>query len=401
MEMSDHPHWAAVQKIYHTLVANGYKAYLAGGCVRDFLLGRPANDLDLATDATPDTIERLFTKTVSVGRAFGVMLVIEDGVSFEVATFRSDGAYVNGRHPEHVVFTTPEEDALRRDFTVNALFYDLHQGRVLDFVGGVEDLRRKVIKAVGDAETRFGEDHLRLLRAVRFSAQLDFEIESATFQAVRKGASLVRSVSAERIHEETFKLLKAQNPLRGLTLLEKSGLGAELFPGWTQTFARASMDFAKLFATRASDEALLWTRFLAPWVLSRTAGWKQILADYRFSKLLAKDVGKALQLLETSKDFFSASEGERLLQLRDPGAHLFLEICASLNIEPSAVSALQRRWDEWGRTMPEPLIRAADLKMVSGKELGELLKRCYLLQLQNPESTKEQIMNQALKILTT
>lgn len=422
MKLSDHPHWPTVQRIYHTLVDNGYKAYLAGGCVRDFLLGRTANDLDIATDATPDTIERLFPKTVAVGKAFGVILVVENEITFEVATFRSDGAYVDGRHPEAVVFTTAEEDAERRDFTVNALFYDLHQGRVLDFVGGVKDLEAKTIKAVGDPEARFREDHLRLFRAVRFSAQLDFEIEPATLRAVKAHALLVKTVSPERIHEETYKLLKSKNAFRGLELLESTGLGKALFPGWSSIFSRSAKQLEILFAdivapalsptvwgisepsseedANSEKEARLWMSFLAPWALSRDIGWTRILDEYRFSRSLNKNLRKALERLENTAHFFSLNPGEQLVLLGDPSVHLFLAVCEKLQIQTYCVNHLKSQWQAWGRKVPEALVRAADVKdLVQGRDMGSLLHACLVLQLGGNAATKEALIAQGLKIL--
>jgi tRNA nucleotidyltransferase (CCA-adding enzyme) len=408
MKISDHPHWPAVQRIYHTLIGNGYKAYLAGGCVRDFLLGRVANDLDIATDATPDTIETLFPKTVAVGKAFGVILVVDEGITFEVATFRSDGIYRNGRHPESVVFTTPEEDAQRRDFTVNALFYDLHEGRVLDFVGGVKDLEEKILRAVGNPEARFREDHLRLLRAVRFSAQLDFALEPATLQAVKVLSSLVKTVSPERIHEETYKLLKSQNPLRGLQLLESTGLGKALFPGWSAVYTKGEKHFELLFSNTArsqrrpplEEEASLWMCFLAPWALQKDIGWTRILDQYRFSRGLNKSLRKALERLENTAHFFMTSRGEQLALLQDPSVQLFLFVCETLGFETYHLGQLKKQWQAWGEVMPAPWVRAEDLKGVAeGREIGNALHRCYVLQLEGQASDKQALLDQVLKTL--
>ncbi|RYZ78960.1 MAG: hypothetical protein EOP06_28090, partial [Proteobacteria bacterium] len=274
--VKSHPQWPALQQVYHTLNQNGYKAYLAGGCVRDALLGRVANDLDLATDATPDTVESLFTKTVAVGKAFGVILVIVDGVSIEVATFRSDGMYADGRRPDKVVFTTPEQDAQRRDFTVNALFYDLHESRVLDFVGGVDDLQAQSLKAVGNPEARFREDHLRLLRAIRFSAQLGFELESETLKATKDLASLVKSVSSERIHDETLKLLKSRNAEKGLALMASTGIGEVLFPNFSNVYQKHKKQFQQLLPTEQKDSDFVWASFLAPWAIHKDVAWEWI-----------------------------------------------------------------------------------------------------------------------------
>jgi tRNA nucleotidyltransferase (CCA-adding enzyme) len=396
MNIQSHPHWPALEKIYHRLVDNGHKAYLAGGCVRDALLGIAANDLDLATDATPEAIEKLFPKTVAVGKAFGVMLVIEDGISFEVATFRSDGSYKDGRRPENVVFTTPEEDALRRDFTVNALFYDLHEGRVLDFVGGLKDLADKKIKAVGIPHERFQEDHLRLLRAVRFSAQLGFEIESETLSAVKDLASKAQTVSAERIHEEIYKLLKSQKPLVGLALLQETGLGKTLFRGWNSIYSKSQKEYQLLFANPQQDEAFLWVAFLAPWALHKDIEWNWILETYRFPRLLQRNLKRALEHLENPPHFFLAGLGEQLSLLGEEGVRLFVKVSSLLSIEKAACDRLLKQWQSWGEKLPDPLVKGEDLKgRFEGRELGAWLHKLYVWQLEGRFKSKEELLAQA------
>jgi poly(A) polymerase len=184
----------------------GFSAFWVGGCVRDFLLGREPGDYDIATSALPEQIEKLFKRTVAVGRKFGVMVVVENGRPFQVATFRAEADYRDGRHPEQVTFGDAEADAQRRDFTVNGLFYDPVAEKLHDWVGGEKDLRAKIIRTIGSPGERFAEDHLRLLRAVRFAAQLGFEIEPQTFAAVRTLAPKIELISAERIRDELIKL---------------------------------------------------------------------------------------------------------------------------------------------------------------------------------------------------
>ena len=174
--------------------------------MRDFLLGREPQDFDIATDAKPEQVEKLFKRTVAVGRKFGVMVVVEGGHQFQVATFRAEADYQDGRRPEKVVFSSAEADAQRRDFTVNGLFFDPIAEKLHDWVGGEQDLRAKIIRTIGAPEERFAEDHLRLLRAIRFAAQLGFEIEPQTFAAVKKLAPKIELISAERIRDELIKL---------------------------------------------------------------------------------------------------------------------------------------------------------------------------------------------------
>jgi len=218
------------------LRAAGYVSYLTGGCVRDLLLGRTPEDFDVATSARPDEVLRLFPGSGEVGAHFGVVLVREEGareqrVQVEVATFRSDLAYADGRHPEAVRFETdPQQDAMRRDFTINALMLDPETDQLLDFVGGRADLEARVIRAIGDPERRFREDHLRLLRAVRFAARLGFRIEPVTFAAIREFAPLIHGVSAERVRDEIARILTEGGARRGFELLDATGLLQEVLP---------------------------------------------------------------------------------------------------------------------------------------------------------------------------
>ena len=203
-------------EIARTLQAAGHEAWLVGGCVRDELRGATPQDYDLATDARPEAVEALFPRTHGVGKAFGVMLVLEGGRQFEVATFRAESGYADGRRPDEVTFGDAQADALRRDFTVNGLFLNPITGELRDWVGGKADLKARMLRTIGDPNERFGEDHLRLLRAVRFAAQLDFKIEPATFAAVQAHAEQINRVSAESIRDELLKLFRPPHAARGL-----------------------------------------------------------------------------------------------------------------------------------------------------------------------------------------
>jgi poly(A) polymerase len=218
------------RRLVETLRAHGHEAYLAGGCVRDLLLGSEPKDYDIATSARPEEVERLFPRTVAVGAQFGVIVVIEDGREYEVATFRTDGEYRDGRHPESVSFSNAEGDARRRDFTINGLFYDPVEERVIDYVGGRADLEARIVRAIGDPRQRFDEDKLRVLRGIRFAARLDFEIEAGTWEAICEYAPQIHVVSAERIRDELVKILTHPSRVRGFDLLDASGLLRELLP---------------------------------------------------------------------------------------------------------------------------------------------------------------------------
>lgn len=211
--------------IVRRLQKAGHTAYFAGGCVRDELLGRTPKDYDIATSATPDQVQELFDRVTDLqGKSFGVLRVMKGDQAFEVATFRNDGTYSDGRRPESVTFAGPEDDARRRDFTVNGLFLDPVAGKIIDFVGGQADLKAGLLRAIGDPEQRFREDHLRLYRAARFAAHLGFEIDPATWEAVCRLAPLGRDLAPERVRDELIRCFTGPHPQRAFDLLVGSGL---------------------------------------------------------------------------------------------------------------------------------------------------------------------------------
>ena len=274
-------------KPYHVAAAivrklrqHGYVAYFAGGCVRDALLSIPPKDIDIATSANPEQVQHLFQRTVPVGIQFGVVRVLIDEMDFEVATFRSDGVYLDGRRPADVRFSTPKEDAIRRDFTINGMFYDPDNDHLIDYVNGREDLSRKLLRAIGQASKRFAEDRLRMLRAVRFAATLSFEIEAETWLAINKEAQEIAIVSPERIRDELLKIMVNPHRLRGFDLLDKSGLLAVILP---EVEALKGCDQPEQF--HPEGDVFVHTRLMLG-LLAPDASAQQVLA------VLLHDIGK-------------------------------------------------------------------------------------------------------------
>src|SRR6266436_5302736 len=220
----------AARKIAERLRDRGHIAYFAGGCVRDMVRGLTPKDYDIATDARPENVQALFARTYAVGAHFGVIIVLENGFQFEVATFRSDEAYIDGRHPISVRFSSPEEDAKRRDFTINGMFFDPIAEKVIDFVDGRADLKAKLVRAIGDPRQRFTEDRLRMLRAVRFATVLDYKIDHHTWDALVANAGSINQISAERIRDELVRIFTSPNRARGWDLLDTSGLMPAVLP---------------------------------------------------------------------------------------------------------------------------------------------------------------------------
>jgi poly(A) polymerase len=217
-------------KIIEKLKKAGHTAYWAGGCVRDILLGIKPKDYDIVTDAKPEEVEKLLKHTKPVGKEFGVILVIEGGHTFEVATFRADKSYSDGRRPDAICFTDAGEDAKRRDFTINGMFYDPLKDEIIDCVGGKKDLEARLIRFIGDPHKRILEDHLRILRAVRFKNQFDFQYHPKTYEALKKHAKLIKKISSERIRDELNKMIEYKNRAKAFEELSELGILEEIIP---------------------------------------------------------------------------------------------------------------------------------------------------------------------------
>lgn len=384
-----HSHWGAASKILNTLQGQGKIAWLAGGCVRDALLGRNFTDLDIVTDATPDEIVQFFTKTIPVGINFGVVNVVEDGVSLEVATLRTDGSYKDGRRPESVEWATPEGDAERRDFTVNALFYDPVKKTVIDYVGGRRDLSAKVIRAVGEPLKRFEEDKLRLLRAIRFVAQLGFSIEENTWAAIVKMSEEFQGVSFERIYQEWIKILKSKDPTESLRLLFESGLGEKIFPEVSKASAKKNiLLFHELNLAHPAGRMMALFQELSVKELSSLLDRmkypkkesKQILDEYRFYqdwKSKPEFTFKTLQL-------FDRCRAEAVTPLLSTyGIAKFTDFYLSL-------------CDQAG-SLPKPLLdgeSAIRQGLKPGPEMGRWLEQAYEYQVMNRIETSEQLLKE-------
>ena len=259
----------AARAVAGRLLDAGHETYFAGGCVRDRLLGVEPKDYDIATAALPDGIRAIFPRARGVGEAFGVVLVRHGGHSFEVATFREDGPYHDGRRPSEVRYSNAREDALRRDFTANGLFEHPRTGDVVDFVGGRADIAARVLRAIGDPHERIREDRLRMLRAPRFAARLGFELDGRTAEAIRVHADELASVSPERVGDELRRMLSHQARGRALALIESLGLDGAVFGERATAAPRRRV--AELSAGGAALPAGGWTTVLAAWWLDRMA----------------------------------------------------------------------------------------------------------------------------------
>lgn len=387
----------AATRIVEKLREKGYEALFAGGWVRDFLLGRQPQDVDIATSALPEDVLRLFPNSKSFGAQFGVIQVSMYGHLYEVATFRSDNAYIDGRHPVSVTFSSPEQDALRRDFTINGLFYDPVSNRVIDYVGGEADLRKKLIRTIGDPGERFAEDKLRMLRAVRFGCTLDFEIVPETWEAIRRLAPEIRQVSRERIHDELFKILTGPAPAKGFDLLHRSGLLARILP------EVESSDSLK----QTRDALALLNRPSVPLsfavIFAGTAGVSSATAERvcRRLRMSNEEIGRIIDLLSAHPEFFKVRElrtGTLKKLLRKPHIEdhleLFRVLCLSSGAGPDLYDFCRRKIQEYSRdAIPPPLLSGEDLISMGyspGPIFKEILQTVEDLQLEGALRTHEE-----------
>ncbi|MGC8829768.1 MAG: CCA tRNA nucleotidyltransferase [Verrucomicrobiia bacterium] len=428
-------------EIVNRLKQAGFTAYWVGGCVRDMLLGKQPHDYDIATNATPDLVEQLFEKTIPVGKQFGVMLVVVDGDSFQVATFRSETDYKDGRHPQRVAFCDPAEDARRRDFTINGLFYDPLKNEVIDYVNGKMDIERRLIRAIGCPDERFNEDYLRMLRAVRFAAQLGFEIEAATFAAIQKNAEKIKLISPERIRDELLKLFLPPHAARGLELLNQSRLLKEILPevadmigveqspeyhpeGCVYTHTLKVLENLPPDA----DDILAWSALLhdvgKPHVAARSKCDDRRLF-YEHDVVGAQMAQAILERLKFPSDKIEAIVAcvRHHMQLKDapkmkkstlrrmlarPTINIEIELhrldCLASQRGLEIYNFLKQKQQEYPeeKALPPPLITGEDLKKLGfsqGVKLGRVLKEIREKQLQDEITTPEQAIEYARNIL--
>jgi poly(A) polymerase len=309
----------AARRIVEKLRLHGHEAFFAGGWVRDFLLRRKPKDIDIATSALPEEVLRLFPNSRSIGAQFGVVQVLMYGRAYEVATFRSDNTYVDGRHPSSVLFCGPEQDALRRDFTINGLFYDPIVGRLIDYVRGKCDIQNRLIRTIGNPGARFAEDKLRMLRAIRLSCELGFKIASETWSGIQEHAPEILKVSWERIRDELVRLLTGRTPDIGLTLLRESGLLIQILP-----------DIDRMWGTPQSPESFpeidVFTHTRTALGMLRTPS-----VALAFGTLL-HDVGKPRAY---SSDKFPCYDGHAQL-----GAEIGEQICRRLRMSNQEIGCI-------------------------------------------------------------
>ncbi len=384
----------AAIKIIKRLRRNGFEALLAGGCVRDVLLGRRAKDYDVATSAHPEDVIKLFQRTLKVGAKFGVVIVLLEGQQVEVATFRAEAGYTNGRHPATVKFVSAAEDAGRRDFTINGMFYDTLKNKVIDYVKGQADLKNRIVRTIGNPEERFGEDYLRMLRAVRFFTQLGFVIESETKSAICSNAKNITQISGERIAMELEGILVNPNRSAGVQLLFESGLAEAIFPGFAGEqvkFVISVLDELRKKVDFALALASLFAGYPTEFTLEKCAILKLSRSQNRHIKFLLSNRGKLLD------DRMSLAELKMILA--EPYFWDLYELQRAIQKakrqSTAVLTRLKKRIKALGdvELRPKPLLDGRDLirlGAVPGPALGQLAEEMYIAQLEGKLQTIEQ-----------
>ncbi|TWT83480.1 tRNA nucleotidyltransferase/poly(A) polymerase [Planctomycetes bacterium CA13] len=402
-------------RIIDRLREAGFIAYFAGGCVRDALLGNKPKDYDIATDAVPDAIQTVFGKrqTLAFGASFGVIGVLPSKERrqraaiplqpIEVATFRSDGTYTDGRRPDSVHFGTAEADAVRRDFTINGLFYDPTEAIIVDYVSGTEDLDKKILRTIGSPNQRFDEDKLRMLRAVRFTTTLGFSIAPSTAAAIRENAAKIDSVSSERVGVEMRRTMMSENVLDGIDHLTSLALGSHVLPEIEDI---NSEQFHRLFAIKKSRPFVV---ALAGFLFATKHPRKHLKAitrRWRLSNVEVRQVDSAIRFAPIIAEADQRAWSQIQPILIDRDANIILEVSrmiAGTNNKGVALSTEALRWSN-ERLDPQPLIGGSDLAsqgIPKGPAYAKILKQIRDLQLDNKLHSKDEALKYAAKIHKT
>ena len=408
-EHPDHKQTADLREtatnVARTLIDAGYTTYFAGGCVRDKLMGNEPLDYDIATAARPEQVCELFKRTQLVGESFGVVLVSMLGHQFEVATFRTDGVYSDGRHPQSVTYSDAEHDAQRRDFTINGLFEEPLTGKVIDYVNGQRDVTGKVIRAIGDPQARLLEDRLRMLRAVRFAARFGFTIDEQTADAIRDTAGDISGVSRERIGQELKRMLS--HPNRGVAVWELQYLGLD-----ATVLGEENITVAPTRVGRLPDDAPYPTA-LAAWLLDRDE------SSQASHHVTSRNWGAKLMLSNSDQqDFIRCLSTYQMLitdwpkagvaaQKRHASTDVFTQALMILQtVEPETFVDIRQRVDFLAQSglSPDPLISGDDLMalgMTPGPDFKTVLESVYDSQLEGYISDKKSALALAESIAST
>ena len=395
--------WETVKQVIYQFHQEGFEAVLAGGGVRDALLRKKPKDFDLAVSASPEEVLKIFPKGKDLWKKYGVVfLPFSEKKHLEITTFRKESGYSDGRRPNSVEYTDMEEDAKRRDFTVNALFYDLKSKKILDFVGGLKDLESQTLRTVGSPEKRFEEDKLRPLRAIRFSHQLNFSIDENTKKAISSFVGFVETLSQERIYNELLKMFTCGRLNEACSLLKEYGFFHILFPSHIKPVGDPYVFWRNEFSFY-NDPSFIWAVLSLPYYYPSEEGLELFLKNLGCSKsVLRKSIRyfKSVKALHTSTSFFDK------LHAFTVGKQEVRELAQFFSEAYNKPCEFKKWFEEFekqeqeGGELPSPLVKGDDLKdFFSGKEIGDVLKKAYNFQLENRISDKNEVMEYLKKFL--
>lgn len=407
-----HPAESALLQVFQGLETAGYQALLAGGAVRDHLLGRPIADFDIATSALPQQVQSLFDRVLMVGESFGVCRVVMGDFVFEVATFRADGPGTDGRRPQTVKFTSAKEDALRRDFTVNGLFMEVPSGQILDYVGGQEDIQRKQLRAIGQPKLRFQEDYLRILRGLRFYAQLDVEIEKETEHAMMTERQGIGALSAERIYQEWSRLLKAPGAQRALLKSLELNIWPLIFGA--QSKVPCVDQWSRIFPVIQPEgkdygSALPWSVFLLDQWRNQPEIIFRIIKSLKMPNRFKKQMDFTLRHWNFFENLAEQKPEDVAMTIGEPLGAFALDVYKALNIQGWEKDAVASAWVlKCQRTMallengllPEAKVKGQHLLekgVKPGPQMALLLNKAHKQQLLEPALSWEDLLEKILK----
>lgn len=389
--------YKAATKVVKTLSSNGFTAFFAGGWVRDHLLGKDADDIDIATSATPEQVMSLFEKTIPVGINFSILIVVQDDIHFEVATFRTESDYEDGRRPNIVTHASPEEDAKRRDFTINGMFYDPLKKKVYDFVGGEKDLKAQIIRAIGDPHHRFAEDRLRMIRACRYSARFGFNIDKSTKEAIKAHApELFPAVAIERVYDEFKKMTREHHLFDAALLMYEFGLMHQIFKDFNLCdFETLKKHLSSLDQYPDETPPII---FLFEMIEKPTLREKLSLCQY--FKVASKEI-KYTEELEKWLDSTSLKDHQLADLYAHPMHDTSLKIAAIHAKEKDFIPFHKKKQKKLKKHVQRkidkaPLITSKDLLdkgMKASKELGNMLKKAEEIAINENLSTKNEVLN--------
>lgn len=400
-ELKKNPKTQEILEIMEKIAEKGFSVFIAGGGVRDFLLHKKPKDIDLAVSAKPEELLKIFPSAKNHFAKYGLSLIpLKTKEMLEVTSFRKDSHYEDGRRPQSISYSSAKEDALRRDFTINSLFYDPLKEEIIDFTGGLEDLKNKIIKTNGSAQQRFEEDHLRILRALRLAHQLDFQLEESLQKSLPLFAEKIKKISRERIVEELFKMFSAGKMAVAIQKLKDYSIFPLIFPTLNSQIEEKYIDFWNKEFSFYDEPAFCWTVFALPFFHKESHKTELFLKNFLMGKNQFKKVLSYLKAVQSlTKETNSLSENLKLLEgKKQQVLELSFFWWEILSLDSSALKKIQKEFEKREKEgkLPPPLVKGEDLLKLSPppprKLFSSLIQKAFEYQMQKPLAKKSEIL---------